>query len=135
MLTVDSIQQSPDVVQINSLTERIIGAAIEVHKSLGPGLLESIYEEALCHEFGLIGLAFTRQMPVTMIYKDKEIKGQVLDLVVENQIVVEFKSLSRTPEICQAQILSYLRATGLKKGLLINFGLPRLVDGIQRFSL
>jgi len=135
MLTPDSIHQPADVVQINALTERIIGAAIEVHKSLGPGLLESIYEEALCHEFTLIGVSFEQQKPVSMIYKDKVIKGQLLDLVVENQIILELKSLSRTPEISQAQILSYLRATGLKKGLLINFGFPRLVDGIQRFSL
>lgn len=119
----------------DDLTEQIIGAAIEVHRLLGPGLLESIYEEALCHEFDLRHIGYGRQVPVDMAYKGIVIKGHILDLLVKNQVVVELKSVSRTPEIAAAQILSYLRATNLKRGLIINFGLPRLVDGIQRFSL
>ena len=119
----------------DELTELIIGAAIEVHRLLGPGLLESIYEEALCHEFGLRHIRFARQVPVDMTYKGIVIKGQILDLLVNDRIVVELKSLFRTSEIAAAQILSYLRATKLQTGLIINFGLPRLVDGIKRFSL
>ena len=119
----------------DEFTELIIGAAIEVHRLLGPGLLESIYEEALCHEFDLRHIRFARQVPVDMTYKGIVIKGHILDLLVNDQIVVELKSLSRTPEIVAAQILSYLRATNLERGLIINFGLPRLVDGVKRFSL
>ncbi len=119
----------------DDLTEEIIGAAIEVHKLLGPGLLESIYEEAICHEFDIRHIRYARQVPVDMTYKGVVIKGHVLDLLVNDQVVVELKSASRTPEIATAQILSYLRATKLQRGLIINFGLPRLVDGLQRFSL
>lgn len=118
----------------DSLTEKIIGAAIEVHRVLGPGLLESIYEEALCHEFDLRGMKYERQVEVDVIYKGKVIKGQRLDLIVEGEVVVEIKSLARLPEVASAQIISYLRATGLKRGLLINFGLSKLIDGVKRFS-
>jgi GxxExxY protein len=120
------------------LTEKIIGAAIEVHRILGPGLLESVYEEALCHEFDLRGICYQRQAPVVMHYKDKVIKDQRIDLVVEDEgdrAVVDLKSLSKLPEISTAQVLSYLKATGLKRGLLINFGEKRLVDGVRRLSL
>lgn len=117
------------------LTQKIIGAAIEVHRTLGPGLLESIYEEALCHEFSLRGIRFRRQVEIDVIYKDKVIKGQRLDILVEEEVIVEIKSLSKLPEISTAQILSYLKATGLKRGLLINFGAKMLRDGIKRISL
>lgn len=116
-------------------TQRIIGAAIEVHKILGPGLLEAIYEEALCHEFLLGGIKFERQHEIDVIYKGVAIKGQKIDLIVSGEVVVEIKSLSRLPEVATAQTLSYLRSTGLKKALLINFGEKRLVDGIKRLSL
>ena len=116
-------------------TQRIIGAAIEVHKILGPGLLESIYEEALCHEFLLDGIRFERQHEIDVIYKGVAIKGQKIDLIVNGEVVVEIKSLSRLPEVAIAQTLSYLRSTGLKKALVINFGEKRLVDGIKRLSL
>ena len=119
----------------DELTEKIIGAAIEVHRILGPGLLESIYEEALCHEFDLRGIKYQRQIDVDVFYKDWVIKGQRLDLFVEEEVVVELKSLQTVPEFATAQILSYLHATRLKRGLLINFGLPKLVDGVKRFSL
>ena len=117
------------------VTEKFIGAAIEVHRILGPGLLESVYEEALCYEFDLRGIPYLRQTPFEMFYKDKVIKGQRVDLLVENEVVVDLKSLSRLPEISTAQVLSYLKATGLKRGLLINFGEKRLVDGVRRLSL
>lgn len=117
------------------LTQKIIGAAIEVHRTLGPGLLESIYEEALCHEFGLRGIKYLRQVEIDVIYKDKIIKGQRLDILVENEVIVEIKSLSKLPEVSTAQILSYLKATGLKRGLLINFGAKMLREGLKRISL
>ncbi len=117
------------------LTQNIIGAAIEVHRVLGSGLLESIYEEALCHELSLREIAFERQTEIEVVYKGKVIKRQRLDLLIQREVIVEIKSLSKLPEVASAQILSYLKATGLKRGLLINFGASRLVDGIKRFSL
>ena len=117
------------------MTENIIGAAIEVHKILGPGLLKSIYEQALCHELTLQNILFKRQSDINIIYKYKTIKGQRLDLLVEDEVIVEIKSLARLPEIATAQVLSYLKATDLKRGLIINFGETRLVKGIKRISL
>ncbi|HBA39937.1 MAG TPA: GxxExxY protein [Deltaproteobacteria bacterium] len=119
----------------DSLTEKIIGAAIEVHRILGPGLLESIYEEALCVELELRGTPFQRQVDVDVLYKGRTIKGQRVDLLVGVQVVVELKAVSNLPDVATAQVLSYLKATGLKRGLLINFSAPRLVDGIKRISL
>ena len=119
----------------DELTEKIIGAAIEVHRELGPGLLETIYEEALCYEFDLQGIKYKRQVPTDIIYKGKIIKGQTTDLIVENEVVIEAKSVSKLPEVALAQLLSYLKATNLKRGLIINFGEKRLVDGIKRVVL
>ena len=116
-------------------TQKIIGAAIEVHRHLGCGLLEDIYEKALCHEFVLCDISFQRQFMIGVNYKGVIITGQRIDLLVDNEVVVEIKSLSRLPEVATAQTLSYLKATGLRRGLLINFGAPRLVDGIERISL
>jgi len=119
----------------DELTEKIIGAAIEVHRELGPGLLESIYEEALCYEFVLQDIKHQRQVPADIIYKGKVIKGQRIDLLVEEAVVVEIKSLSRMPEVALAQTLSYLKATKLRRGLIVNFGAKRLIDGIKRVAL
>ncbi len=119
----------------DELTEKIIAAAIEVHKTLGAGLLESIYEEALCFEFGLMGVEFDRQVAIDVAYKGHVIKGQRLDLLVEKEVVVEVKSLRALPEVASAQLLSYLKATGLKRGLLLNFGERQLITGIKRISL
>ncbi|MGB8226507.1 MAG: GxxExxY protein [Sedimentisphaerales bacterium] len=119
----------------DELTEKIIGAAIEVHNILGPGLLESIYEEALCFEFALRGIKYRKQVECDIIYKGHTLKGQKLDLLVENEVVVEIKSLSKMPEVTLAQTLSYLKATNLKRGLIINFGEKRLIDGVKRVSL
>ena len=119
----------------DELTEKVLGAAIEVHRTLGPGLLESIYEEALCHEFSLRGIPFERQVPVDVVYKGKIIRGQRLDLLVEEKVVVEIKSVAKLPDVAIAQVLSYLRATGLKRALLINFGERKLIDGVKRISL
>jgi GxxExxY protein len=115
-------------------TEKIISAAIEVHRILGPGLLESIYEEALCCEFILRNIPFERQKEIDVIYKGNTIKGQRLDLLVNGEVVVEVKSVRKLEAIFTAQILSYLKSAGVKRGLLINFGQARLVDGIKRIS-
>ena len=117
------------------LTEKIIGAAIEVHRALGAGLLESIYEEALCVELGLRHISFERQVDVDVKYKGHIIKGQRIDLLVEGEVVVELKAVANLPQVATAQVLSYLKATGLRRGLLVNFGVSRLVDGIKRISL
>lgn len=119
----------------DELTERIIGAAIEVHRELGPDLLESIYEEALCYEFELQDIQYERQAPADIIYKGKVIKGQRLDLLVAGEVVVEIKSLSKLPDVAVAQVISYLKATSLKRGLIINFGEKRLIQGIKRVSV
>jgi GxxExxY protein len=119
----------------DKLTESIIGAAIEVHRVLGPGLLELIYEEALCHELFLQEIAVERQVEVDAIYKGKFTKGQKLDVLVDKEVVVELKAVSKLPHVATAQTLSYLKATGLKRALLHNFGEKRLVDGIKRISL
>lgn len=117
------------------LTESIIGAAIEVHRILGPGLLESIYEEALSVEFGLRNIPYERQKEIDVVYKGHTIKGQKIDLLVAGEIVLELKAVAKLPEVATAQALSYLKATGLKIALLINFSQTRLVDGIKRLSL
>lgn len=119
----------------DELTGKVIGAAIEVHRVLGLGLLERIYEEALAVELQLRGIPFERQVNVDIHYKGHTLKGQQLDLLVDNQVVVELKSVAALPEVALAQVLSYLKATGLKRGLLINFGVCRLADGIKRVSL
>jgi GxxExxY protein len=119
----------------DDLTEKIIGAAIEVHKELGPGLRESIYEEALCYEFNLQGIKFERQVPADIIYKGHVIKGQRLGLLVEKEVVVEIKSVIKPPDTVVSQTISYLKATNLKRGLIVNFGEKRLIDGIKRVSV
>jgi GxxExxY protein len=117
------------------LTEKIIGAAIEVHRILGSGLLESIYEEALCIEFELRGISFERQVKTIVNYKGRPTKPQRVDLLVEKEVIVELKSVSSIPEFDIAKTLSYLKATELHRALLINFGKKRLIDGIKRLSL
>jgi GxxExxY protein len=119
----------------DTLTERIIGAAVEVHRILGPGLLESIYEQALCHEFELQDIPFQRQVDAEVHYKGNIIKGQRIDLIVGGEVVVELKAVASMPEIVTAQVLSYLKASGLKRALVLNFGEARLIDGLRRISL
>lgn len=117
------------------ITELIIVAAIEVHRELGPGLLETIYEEALGVELTLRGISFERQKDVDVIYKGHVIKGQRLDLIVAGEIPVEIKAVRAMQGYFLAQLMSYLKSTGLHRGLTFNFGMQRLVDGIQRVSL
>jgi GxxExxY protein len=117
------------------LTASIIASAIEVHRILGPGLLESIYEEALSHELRIRAIPFERQKEVDVFYKDKVIKGQRLDLVVDSQVVIEIKAVKALNDVFSSQVLSYLKSTGLRRALLINFNAPTLVSGLKRFSL
>ena len=123
------------MMEMDELTEKIINAAIEVHRVLGSGLLESIYEEALCIELQQRGMFYERQVNVDVLYKGNLIKGQRIDLLVEKQVIVENKSVAKLPDVAKAQVLSYLKAIGLKRALLLNFGKQRLVDGIIRVSL
>jgi len=116
----------------NQLSRQVIGAAIDVHASLGPGLLESLYEEAMVHELRLRQLPFRRQQPIRLTYKGAEIGDLRLDLVINDLIVVELKAIERIAEVHRTQILSYLRSTSLPLGLLINFNHLRLVDGVSR---
>ncbi len=117
----------------NELSNRIIGAAIEVHRELGPGLLESVYEEALCCELGLRSMAFQRQLSVEIGYKAQSLAtGLRLDLVVENLVIVEVKAKERLSAMDRPQLLTYLRLTGMKLGLLLNFHEPLLKDGVHR---
>jgi len=117
----------------NELTEKIIGAAIEVHRHLGPGLLESAYEECLCYELRQLGLRFKRQAHLPIQYKSITLEAAYrMDLVVEDSVVVEIKATEDTPAIHSAQLLTYLKASGLRVGLLINFNVPVLKKGLKR---
>ncbi len=118
---------------INKLTGEIIGAAIEVHKILGPGLLESAYEECLCHEFKLRSFPFERQKELPIEYKGVKLDcGYRLDVVVWDKIILELKSCNELQPIHEAQLLTYLKLTNIKVGLLINFNVSVLKEGIKR---
>ena len=127
-------QRHKDTELDNTLTYKIIGAAIEVHRTLGgPGLLESIYESALCHELTLQGLKFQSQVPVEVCYKGVIVREPlILDILVENQIIVEVKATEKENSIHEVQLLTYLRLTRLHLGLLINFGSKHIKEGIRR---
>jgi GxxExxY protein len=118
---------------INKLTEQIIGAAIEVHRELGPGLLESTYEAALAYELTLRGVPFERQAALPIKYKGVLMEiGYRLDLLVGDAVVVELKAVDRVDRIHEAQLITYLKLSGKRAGLLINFNVPLLKDGITR---
>ncbi len=118
----------------HQLTHEIIGAAIEVHRLLGPGLLESAYEECLCHELTLRNLGVQRQVPVPVVYKEVKLEcGYRLDLVVEKRVILELKSIEAFSPVHEAVMLTYLRLSGFRIGLLINFNVSILKDGIRRF--
>lgn len=120
----------------NRITREIIGAAIEVHRALGPGLLESAYEECLCRELTLRHIPFERQVPLTLAYKGVKLEcGYRLDLLVTRAVVVEVKAMDEIAPVHEAQLLTYMRLTGCKAGLLINFHVPLLKSGIRRMVL
>jgi GxxExxY protein len=123
-------------LDVNQTTEKIIGAAIEVHRHLGPGLLESAYQVCLAHEMKLRGLAYEREKPLPIEYKGLSLDCSYrLDFLVDETIIVELKTVDRLQPIHEAQLLTYLRLTGCKIGLLINFNVPVLKNGIKRMAL
>ncbi len=118
----------------NELSKIIIGKAIEVHKTLGPGLLESAYQECLFFELKKAGLGVIKEKPMPIVYKDIKLDhGYRIDLLVENKVVVEIKTVDSIIDVHEAQILTYLKLGNYKLGLLINFNVPLLKDGIKRF--
>lgn len=121
------------MMDINKLSSRIIGAAIEVHKALGPGLLESAYEECICYELNIVGLSLERQKPLAVQYKGINLDcGYRLDVVVEDAIILELKSCEKIEPIHKAQLLTYLKLSGIKLGLLLNFNVTLMREGIVR---
>ena len=118
------------------LTEKIIGFAISIHRDLGPGLLESAYEECLCYEIEQSGLSFRRQSALPIVYKSVRLDcGYRMDIVVENRVIVELKTVERLLPIHEAQMLTYLKLSGIRIGLLLNFNTPVLKGGIRRMLL
>jgi GxxExxY protein len=118
--------------EMNQLTGAVIGAAIEVHRVLGPGFLELVYEEALAAELELRGICFSRQKVVAVNYKGRKVGEGRLDLLVGNTLIVELKAVANLTPLHEAQVLSYLKMTRYPLGLLINFNVPLLKDGIRR---
>ncbi|MBZ5621308.1 MAG: GxxExxY protein [Acidobacteriia bacterium] len=120
-------------MELDRLTELIIGAAIEVHRVTGPGLMESVYEECLCYELSQLGLNFQRQVPLPILYKGIKLAcGYKMDLLVEDAVVLELKTVDQLLPVHSAQLLTYLKLSGKKVGLLLNFNEPILKKGLKR---
>ena len=118
----------------SDLTRGIIGAAIRVHRELGPGLLEAVYEECLCFELGSIGLPFTRQRPIPVVCRGNKLDcGYRADIIVSNRVIIEIKAIAAIAPVHEAVMLTYLRLSGCRIGLLINFHSAVLKDGVHRF--
>ena len=124
-----------EFAEINPLTQRIIGCAIEVHRVLGPGLLEPMYESAICIEFDEANLKYARQISLPAYYKGRLLGEYRVDLVVDDRVLVEIKSVERMNPVFEAQLLTYLRLTGKRVGLLLNFNSRLIKDGIKRLIL
>ena len=123
-------------MDLNQITERAIGAAIEVHRALGPGLLESAYESCLAYEIAQRGLKVEQQKPLPVVYKEVSLDaGYRLDLLIEGTVIIELKAVEALTPLHKAQLLSYLKLSGLRVGLLINFNVQMLRNGIQRVIL
>ena len=123
-------------MEFDELSKRVIGCAIEVHRHLGPGLLESTYEQCLAHELSRNGFAFQLQLALPVQYKDVRLDcGYRVDILVENQLIVELKSVEEIKGIHEAQWLTYMKLAGVKIGLFMNFNVTKLKDGIKRFVL
>ncbi len=117
----------------NELTRRVIGCAIEVHRTFGPGLLESVYEACLCYELEMAGLALRRQIQLPIVYKGHQVDaGLRIDVLVEQTLLLEIKSVQQVLPVHEAQLLTYLRVSGLKMGLLLNFSEETMKQGIRR---
>jgi GxxExxY protein len=124
------------MLQDEDLISQIIGAAIDVHRELGPGLLESAYEACLCFELNLRKIEFARQVPLPVVYKSIHIEcGYRADIIVANRVVIEIKATEMVTDLHKAQLLTYLRITGIKVGLILNFNTPVLKNGIVRLAL
>ncbi len=118
------------------MTGAVIGAAIEVHRALGPGLLESVYEKCLRHELSLRGIQHNHQVELPIVYKDLRVeRSLIIDILVDSKVVVELKATEGISKVHEAQILTYLKLTGLKTGLIMNFNVPLLKNGIKRYSI
>lgn len=125
-----------DENELNRITEQVIGAAIEVHRMLGPGLLESTYAVCLLHELKLRGIHAEGEKALPVVYKDVALEcGYRIDVLVENAVIVELKAVSELAPIHQAQLLSYLKLARCSVGLLINFNVTQLIEGIKRFRV
>lgn len=123
-------------MEFSELSNRVIGCAIEVHRALGPGLLESTYEQCLAHELNLSGIRFVLQHPLPVDYKGIRLDcGYRVDLLVESEIIVELKSVEQLLGIHEAQLLTYMKLAGIRQGFLINFNVKRLKDGLKSFVL
>jgi GxxExxY protein len=123
------------LVNDDPLTHRIIGAAIEVHRHLGPGLLESTYEECLCFELALLGIPFERQVPLPIVYKSMTLlRAYKPDLLIDKAVIVELKTVEKILPVHEAQVLTYLRLSGFERGLLFNFNAVPLKAGIRRLN-
>jgi len=123
-------------MEINQITEQVIGCAIEVHRRLGPGLLESAYEECLSYELESAGLSIERQVPVPVVYKDIKLEyGYRIDILVERTVVIELKAIEAFAPVHEAQILTYMKFAQKSIGLLINFNVTLLKEGIKRYRL
>ena len=121
------------MLQLEALTESIIAAAIEVHKHLGPGLLESTYEQCLCHELSIRGISFKQQAPISVDYKGVKLDcGYRIDLLVEDSVVVELKSVDKIIAIHEAQLMTYMKLSGKRVGLILNFNVELMKHGLVR---
>jgi len=130
------ITEDTEVLETDALTQKIIGCAIQVHRTLGPGLLESAYEQCLARELSLNDVGFRLQVPVPIEYKGINLDcGYRIDVLVGDQVILELKSVERILAIHEAQLLTYMKLPHVGKGLLINFNVKRLVDGIRRFRI
>jgi GxxExxY protein len=131
----ESTQVEPLPGELNLLSESVIGAAIEVHRVLGPGFLESVYEEALAAELKLRSIPFARQAAVAIVYKEQTIADFRVDLLVGDGVIVELKAVESLLPIHEAQLMSYMKAAHVRLGLLINFNVRKLVNGIERIAV
>lgn len=123
-------------IERQDLTGQVIGAAIEVHRNLGPGLLESAYEECLCYELTMSHIPFLRQQRLPVNYKEVKLDcGYVMDVVIPERLIIELKTVEKLAPIHEAQLLTYLKLSGIRLGLLLNFNVPLLKDGIKRLIL
>ena len=123
-------------MEFDELSKRVIGCAIEVHKELGPGLLESTYEQCLAHELSLAGIRFRPQVALPVPYKEIRLDcGYRVDLLIDDALIVELKAVDQLLAIHEAQLLTYMKLAGVQTGLLVNFNVRRLKDGIRRFVL